>query len=199
LIFTVTFLILINVGIYLYFKKRNDLESALLAEKLESSLELKQTLAMGLYLRFNYPRTKKEDGSTAFDRGSEIFIKQLPYEFEDFVASVIKKRFGGDVFVTSRSGDFGVDFEHITEKGLFLGQAKVYKEDVNFEPIAILHSNMVKQNAVGGYIITTSGYTKAAKEYAKELNIELINGVALVEYWLGSIDNTVYSLSNELV
>ena len=199
MIFTVTFLILINVGIYLYFKKRNDLESALLAEKLESSLELKQTLAMGLYLRFNYPRTKKEDGSTVFDRGSEIFLKQLPYEFEDFVASVIKKRFGGDVYVTSRSGDFGVDFEHITEKGLFLGQAKVYKEDVNFEPIAILHSNMVKQNAVGGYIITTSGYTKAAKEYAKELNIELINGVALVEYWLGSIDNTVYSLSNELV
>lgn len=195
--YLIILLILLNGGIYFYFKRRNELESSFLAMKIESSLELKQTMAMGLYLRFNFPRTKKEDGTFVYEKGSEVFLKQNPYDFEGFAADVIKKRFGGDVYVTNRSGDFGIDFEHINEKDLFLGQVKAYKEDVNFEPIAILHSNMVKQNATGGYFITTSGYTKAAKEYAEGLNIKLINGVQLVDYWLETVDNTVYSLSEQ--
>lgn len=195
----VTILILINAGIYLYINKKNKLDAALLANKIESSVELKKTLAMGLYMRFNFPHVKSEDGNIHFEKSTDIFLKQLPYEFEDFVAYVMQKRIGGNVYITSGSGDFGVDFELDNQEGLFLGQAKAYKADVGYEPIATLHSNMIKQKATGGFLITTSSYTKAAREYASGLGIELIDGLTLVEYWLKSLDQKVYSLSNETV
>lgn len=186
-----------NVILYIFFKKRGEREAALIARKIDSSLELKKTLAMGLYLRFNYPRVKDANGHVQYEKGTELFMKQLPYDFEDFVASVYQKRFGGDVFVTNKSGDFGVDFEQVIDGELFLGQAKAFKHDVGYEPIAILHSNMIKQNAKGGYLITTAQFTDGAWEYAKDLNIQLIDGVALVENWLESLDQKVYSLETE--
>lgn len=195
----IIFLILVNLGLFLYFKRKEEKGAALIARKIDSSLELKKTLAMGLYLRFNFPRAKNENGSTDFIPGTELFLKQIPYEFEDFCADVLQKIFGGEKFVTSRSGDFGVDFEIIREDGLYLGQTKAYKDDVGYEPIAILHSNMVKQNAKGGFLVTTAHFTDAAKKYATDLNIELIDGVDLVGYWLESLDQKVYSLHNELV
>ncbi len=45
---------------------------------------------------------------------------------------------------------------------------------------------MVKQNAMGGYVITT-GTLKAAKQYAEGLDIELIDGMRLVELWLDGV------------
>jgi len=192
-------LIIVNVAMYLFFKKRNEKEAALIAIKIDSSIELKKTLAMGLYLRFNYPTIKKEDGGTYFQDSTDIFLKQVPYDFEEFTAQVFKRLLGGKVFVTNRSGDFGVDFEHQREDGLYLGQAKAWKDDVGSDPIAILHSNMVKQNAQGGYLITTAQYTKAAKQYAQGLNIQLIDGVDLVEYWLDSLEGKIYSFNSELV
>ncbi|QCJ41172.1 restriction endonuclease [Bacillus sp. S3] len=195
----ITVLILINAGIFLYFKKKDERSVKLIAERIATTLELKKTMAMGLYYRFNYPKELKKDGTMCFSKGTDLFLKQVPLDFEDFVAEIIKTRMGGDVYVTSSSGDFGVDIEHITEKGLFLGQAKAYKDDVGYEPIAILHSNMVKRNAAGGYLITTASYTKAAKEYANGLNIELIDGVVLVGLWLESMGSSVYSLSNQLI
>lgn len=197
--FLITLLILINVGIFLYFRWREEKSAKLIAQRITSTLELKRTMVMGLYLRFNYPKEMKKDGTTDFSSGTSLFLKQVPLDFEDFVAAVLKTRYGGDVYVTSPSGDFGVDIEHTTEKGLFLGQAKAYKDDVGYEPIAILHSNMIKRNAKGGYLITTASYTKAAQSYAEGLNIELIDGVELVDMWLESIGRTAYSLSNELI
>jgi restriction system protein len=198
LVTLIIILILLNGALFLYFKRRDEKEAALIAQKIDSSIELKKTLAMGLYLRFNYPTTKKEDGVTYFQESTELFLKQIPYDFEDFSAQVFKKLFGGEVFVTNRSGDFGVDFEHQREDGLYLGQAKAWKDDVGSDPIAILHSNMVKQNAKGGYLITTAQFSKAAKQYANGLNIQLIDGVDLVEYWLESLEEKVYSLNSEL-
>lgn len=47
---------------------------------------------------------------------------------------------------------------------------------------------MIKQNAKGGYVITTSAFTKAAKQYAEGLDIELVDGVRLVELWLDGVE-----------
>jgi restriction system protein len=190
-------LLLIIGALIIYIKKRGEYDAALLSRKIDASFELKKTMAMGLAFRFNYPKVKREDGILEYERSTELFLKQSPFEFEDFVAEIFKKKFGGEVFVTSKSGDFGVDFEHKRENGLYLGQVKVYKNDVDYEPIAIIHSNMVKENAIGGYIITTSGFTDAAKDYAKTLNIELIDGVQLVDHWLDSLESKVYDTNNE--
>jgi restriction system protein len=56
---------------------------------------------------------------------------------------------------------------------------------------------MIKQNAKGGYLITTAQFTNGAREYAKDLNIQLIDGVVLVENWLESLCQKVYSLETE--
>lgn len=195
--FIILTLLMIIVALLIFIKKRGEYEAAILARKIEISEQLKRTMAMGLAYRFNFPTVKTEDGKVKFEKGSNLFLKQNPLEFEDFVADVMKKRFGGTTFVTSQSGDFGVDFEQSRENGLYLGQVKVYKHDLGYEPIAILHSKMIKQEAKGGYVVTTGDFTDAAKDYAKGINIEIINGVQLVDYWLEKMDSTVYSFNNE--
>ncbi|MCM3594183.1 restriction endonuclease [Metabacillus idriensis] len=191
------FLLMIIGSLLFYIKRSGDYKSAVLSNKIESSLELKKTMALGLAIRFNYPRVDKDDGTYEFEKSSDIFLKQLPLEFEEFVAQIFKKKYGGDIYVTRATGDFEIDFEHTRETGLYLGQVKAYRHDLDFKPIAIIHSNMIKQNAVGGYVITTSSFTKAAREYAKNLNIQLIDGVQLVDYWLESMDSLVYETNAE--
>ncbi|WP_235973528.1 restriction endonuclease [Peribacillus faecalis] len=199
MIYIIALLIFANAALLIYMKRKNDEEEAQLLEKIETGTELKKTMAMGLYYRFNFPRTKDSDGNQIFEKSTELFIKQLPLEFEDFVANVLQKKFGGDSLLASRSSQFGIDFEHHTDEGLFLGQAKVLSHDLPFETIAILHSNIVKRNAEGGYLVTTGGFTRAAKEYAEGLNIQLIDGVKLVEYWLESMNHQIYVKEQKIV
>lgn len=184
-------------GLIWYIKKSGEQEASIIARKIESSLELKRTMAMGLYYRFNFPYSKNDNQEIVFEKSTDLFLKQLPFEFEDFVVPIMKSQYGGNAYTTVKSGDFGVDFEHEREDGLYLGQVKAYKNNLDFNPIALIHSNMVKRGAKGGYVITTSVFSSAAKKYAKDLNIELIDGVKLVTYWLEAMDNKVYEPTEE--
>jgi restriction system protein len=130
-----------------------------------------QTIAIGLYHRFK----KSEEDST-----------ETPWDFEKFVANIMVDYLGGEATITQGSGDFGVDIEHRRDNGLYLGQVKCYNHPVGYEPIAIIHSQMVKQGAKGGFVVTTSTFTDNAIAYAEDLNIELIDGEKLVEYWAAS-------------
>lgn len=49
-------------------------------------------------------------------------------------------------------------------------------------PIAILHSNIVKENAKGSYVVTTNDFTNDAKDFAKDFDniIPLINKIAIL-------------------
>ncbi|MBO0991779.1 restriction endonuclease [Bacillus sp. SD088] len=181
---------------YIHFqraKRRNRYELDLINRQLHSSEEVKWTLAMGLYLRFKLEEenSSENDGQDeeAGPHDTKQFIKEDPLIFEDFVADIFERARGGETDVLPSRQDFGVDFKHKTDDGLFLGQVKCWKEDVDFEPIALIHSNMVKKQAVGGYVITTSAFTEAAKEYAEPLDIELINGSKLVELWMEALQS----------
>lgn len=177
-------LVLIAAFIHFHFtRKHNDYKAALLAQHIDSSEEMKKTLAMGLYLRFKKENAEKPPNY------SSLYIKQNPLIFESFVAKVIEKAKGGSTWVSPSSGDFGVDFEHTTDEGMFLGQVKCYQGDLPFDPIALIHSNMIKTGAKGGYVITTGSFTSAARKYAEGLKIELIDGVKLVELWLEGLEN----------
>ncbi|MFC5449045.1 restriction endonuclease [Paenibacillus aestuarii] len=172
-------IILLGVGMFKYNLKEQELESlrSLSTKLLDTNHQMYKTLAMGLYFRF-----KKEEVPDNNSLSSN-FIKNNPYEFEYFVADILEGIFGGKAFVTQGSGDYGVDIEHQRNNGLFLIQVKCYKDDVPFDPIAIIHSQMVKQNATGGVVITTSGFTSNAQKYAKEVGVELVDGIQLVHYW----------------
>lgn len=164
-------------------KRKYNYQTSLLAQHIHTCEELKRTLAMGLYMRF-----KKEDKENT-PNYSSLYILDDPLTFEDFVADLFEKAEGGSTWVSPSSGDFGVDFEHRTKDGLFLGQVKCWGENLSFQPIALVHSNMVKTGADGGYVITTSSFTTAAREYAEGLDIELIDGTQLVDIWIKGLIN----------
>jgi restriction system protein len=163
-------------------KKKSEYTTSLIASQIDKSIKVKRTLAMGLYLRF-----KKEEENVSY---TKLFIREDPLSFESFVANIFETCKGGITFVTSPTNDFGVDFEHELREGIYLGQVKCYKDDLSYEPIALLHSNIVKRKAKGGYVITTGSFSQNAKEYASGLNIELIDGVKLVEMWTESLEAT---------
>jgi restriction system protein len=167
-------------------KRRHEYRTMLITNQMEHSLEMKKTLAMGLYMRF----CKEKDNDGKPTRYSKIYIKQNPLQFETFCANVMEQKYGGTTWVSPASGDFGVDFEHRRKDGLYLGQVKCYEGDLPYDPIAKLHSNMVKSGAVGGYVITTGSFSDNARKFAEGLNIELIDGVKLVEYWLDGLKQT---------
>lgn len=170
-------LLLIGVLVYQWRKGNNKLEEEAL-RMIVIADEFKKTLALGLYQRFCQEVEEKKYSTT--------YLKSNPLDFEHFVADVLKHRYGFEAFVTKSSGDFGVDIEHGVGDGKVLGQVKCYREDMGFQSIAILHSNMVKQNASKGYVVSTADFNENARSYAEGLNIDLINGMDLVEMWINS-------------
>ncbi|MFD0620351.1 restriction endonuclease [Paenibacillus sp. GCM10027629] len=163
---------------YLYYNQKKMLESyrANALDAFSSHEDMKETLRIGLYNRFK--------------RDLEQQNEEDPLLFEHFVADIMTSVRGGNTYVTRSSGDFGIDIEEQADRGLYLGQVKCYNDQnlVGFAPIAIVHSQMMKQSAVGGYVVTTSKFTSNAYTYAKGLNIELIDGNQLVELWLQHLE-----------
>ncbi|MEF3352103.1 restriction endonuclease [Paenibacillus sp. GYB006] len=152
-------------------------------EAITTDEDMKETLRIGLYHRFK--------------RDPEEEKAENPLLFEHFVAEIMTSVRGGSTYVTKGSNDYGVDIEEETDAGLYLGQVKCYNDlkSVDFKPIAIIHSQMIKQGAVGGYVITTSKFTSNACNYANGLDIDLIDGNQLVELWLEHLDSKRESVS----
>lgn len=170
-------IIAVLLGLLFYqMKKRYSLKEEECYRQIMMTDEFKKTIALGLYQRFCKEIEEKRYSST--------FLKSDPLDFEHFIADVLKHKYGFDAFVTKSSGDFGIDIEHGVGEDKVLGQVKCYREDMGYEPIAILHSNMLKLNASKGYVVSTAGFNENARSYAEGLNIDLIDGTDLVEMWI---------------
>lgn len=147
--------------------------------------ELRDTLKHGIYQRFKKDMDNPD--------------KEDPFDFEYFVADIMEQRHNSGSYVTKRSGDFGVDIEEYREDGLYLGQVKCYDKPLKYEPIAIIYSQMVKQGAIGGYVVTTSSFSDNDRDCAEGLNIELIEGNQLVEMWLNMLESRATLLKPEAI
>ena len=148
---------------------------------MNSNQKLYETIALGLYFRF---RDNKCESCNCYNKEN---LLENSITFETFVALVMENILGGKAEVTKSHGDGGVDIIHtLSNNEVLLGQVKCYAplNKIDYEPIAILHSNMVKINAKGGYFVTTSDYNTGAKKHAVGENINLINGFELAQYWL---------------
>lgn len=168
------------VAAFIYFDKKGQLDEAL-TNLVHGNEETKKTLLIGLYHRF------KKDDSTP----------ETPFDFEKFVAKIMEAYRGGQADTTPLSGDYGVDIEHTINDKKYLGQVKCYEDgnNVSFEPIAIIHSQIIRQQAAGGFLVTTSDFTPNARNYAEGLNIELINGKELVDIWVGTLEREAQNAS----
>ncbi|UOR10553.1 restriction endonuclease [Halobacillus amylolyticus] len=195
------FVVIAIALVHLWIVRKSHHHQALtIAEQIKEDENIRKTLAMGLYYRFKKKEFEKTgDGKEVAEKYSDLFIKEDPISFERFVANVFEVKFNGTAWVTNPSWDFGVDFDLTVNDEKYLAQVKCYKDDMGYEPIALLHSNVIKEEAAGGYIITTGSFNENARTYARGLkNIELIDGVELVEYWLEGVKEVDEELVGEV-
>lgn len=105
-----------------------------------------------------------------------------PYEFEHFSAELLRRQGFTDVAVQGGAGDRGVDIFAIDPEGQrVVAQCKRYIGNVDATPIQRLHSFSITRGAHRRIVITTSGYTRDARDEALRTHTELIDGVRLEE------------------
>lgn len=163
------------------YKDRKQLESiSILVRELVNANDLMhKTLLLGLYHRFKKSKDTKGDENSDSNE-----------DFANFVAKIMESLYGGSTIVISPTQDYGMDLIHQRHNGTYLGHIKCNQPDdkVNYEPIALIHSKMIKEDADYGFIVTTSTFTSEAKKYAEGLNIQLIEGDELVRLWAQSLE-----------
>lgn len=111
------------------------------------------------------------------------FSKMSGYEFEDFIANLLRQK-GFKVTQTDYSNDGGVDLIAEYNQPLFSGkyivQCKKYTDNLVGQPeLRDLYGVVMSESANKGILITTSDFTTQAKNFAKGKNLELINGKIL--------------------
>lgn len=114
------------------------------------------------------------------------FAEYDPYEFEHFVASVWGAQ-GWQTDVRQQSNDAGIDIVAIRDAPVeetHIIQVKRYTEankvgGPEIQQYAALRQQVPEADAV--IVVTSTGFTKAAKQRSRELNVKLVDGEDLIQ------------------
>lgn len=111
-------------------------------------------------------------------------IAMDPFEFEKYIGRMYE-HFGYAVFVTPGRGDKGIDL--IMKKGgkRYAVQIKKYgtNHPVESKEVRDFYGSFAENGYDGGgYFVTTSGFTRDAREWVGRRALTLINGKALLEF-----------------
>lgn len=110
-------------------------------------------------------------------------MELTPSEFEALIANLFGKM-GLETRVTQASRDGGVDCVAFDPRPIFGGkvviQAKRYKHTVGVSAVRDLFGTVQNEGASKGILVTTSGYGKAAFEFADGKPLELLSGSNLL-------------------
>ena len=102
-----------------------------------------------------------------------------PRAFEHFVAELFERR-GYGVEVRGRAGDLGVDLALTRADGRrAIVQCKRYRHQVGPDIVRELFGTMVHERAYHGFLVTTAEISDAARQWAADKPITLIDGAAL--------------------
>lgn len=102
-----------------------------------------------------------------------------PRAFEHYVAELFERR-GYTVEVRGRAGDLGVDLALTRADGrTAIVQCKRYRHAIGPEIVRELFGTMVHERAVHGFLVTTAAITDAARSWAADKPITLIDGPTL--------------------
>lgn len=103
-----------------------------------------------------------------------------PSEFEEYVAQRIFARQGYHVVNTPDTKDGGIDVLLTDRKGnRAVVQCKRYRNTVGEEVVRDLYGTMIHNGAAHGFLVTTSAISSAARKWAADKPITLIDGAAL--------------------
>lgn len=104
-----------------------------------------------------------------------------PGDFERFVAELFRRK-GYKVKLRGRSGDLGVDLEVTQPSGRrAVVQCKRYRSTVGSEVVRELFGTLIHERAVHGFLVTTADISDAAREWAYDKPLTLIDGATLVD------------------
>lgn len=107
------------------------------------------------------------------------------HEFERFMADLFRKQ-GYSVERTPGSGDQGIDLLVDLEGRKVAIQLKRWRMPVGNKAVQETFTGMFYYQAHEGWLITTSSFTKSAKDAASKTGVRLIDGTELTE-WMSSI------------
>jgi restriction system protein len=137
----VIFLSVTGLGLWVYYyhqRREKDLIGGIskLSKLITLHNDCRKILLAAIYQRFMVVPGKTVD---------------TPYDFEDFVGRTLQAARGGVMEVTSRNNDGGIDLIHYINGEMYLGQVKGYAAEnvIDYTPIAILHSQIVRKGAKG--------------------------------------------------
>jgi len=115
--------------------------------------------------------------------GRQNLMELTPGAFEALIANLFGKM-GLETRLTQASRDGGVDCVAYDTRPIFGGkvviQAKRYKHTVGVSAVRDLYGTMQNEGASKGILVTTSGYGKAAFEFAAGKPLELLSGSHLL-------------------
>jgi restriction system protein len=115
----------------------------------------------------------------------KMTVQQLyalsPRDFEHHVARLFERR-GYQVEIRGRSGDLGVDLALTQPDGRrAIVQCKRYRHTVGPEVVRELFGTMVHELAAHGFLVTTADISDAARAWAADKPITLIDGRTLAD------------------
>ena len=146
---------------------------------------------------------RKQTSSHALNNslGKKFDINELDgHQFETLIETLVKKM-GFTVEERKLTADGGVDILAHSHQPLFEGkyviQCKRYNHKVPESPIRDLYGVVHSVNANKGILITNSTFTQAALDFARDKQLELIDGAKLVGF-LSKYDLLKYGSTTRL-
>lgn len=123
---------------------------------------------------------KMPEDEQAFE---EELLKMDPFDFERYVMNFFKES-GLHAWVTKRSNDHGVDGFAKHPNGLIIVQCKHYTANpVGGSVVRELKGTVEENEAWRGYIVTTSYFTRGAKESADKSNKIILSDMNDLKKW----------------
>ncbi len=109
-------------------------------------------------------------------------LRLTPSEFEEYVTQRIFARRGMQAYNTPNVKDGGIDILLTDRNGQkAVVQCKRYRNAVGEETVRDLYGTMMHNQAAHAYLVTTARISDAARRFSAGKNIDLIDGVRLVE------------------
>lgn len=106
-------------------------------------------------------------------------LQLSPKQYEQFCAALLSNN-GWNARLTGKSGDFGADVVATKEDQVLVIQCKQWTQSVGIRAVQEAHAALSHYHATHAAVVTTTGYTAAARSLAKSTGVRLLSHADLV-------------------
>lgn len=125
-------------------------------------------------------KRKSKIRSALLGAGTENPMQLTPGQYENFCAALLENN-GWTTKMTKSSGDFGADIIAVKGNKKSVIQCKQWSKSVGVKAVQEAHTAMSYYHANIAIVVTTTGYTYAAKDLAKSTGVRLLKHTDLID------------------